>query len=71
MSVCSNDIEITQIIFILFCLEEAMCTHNPCKNGGTCTEIEKGFQCSCARGFRGKTCQGEEHAETEKNEKDL
>ena len=41
----------------LFSSEELQCENEPCENGGTCTEMDKGFVCTCARGFRGKTCQ--------------
>lgn len=39
-------------------LEEAKCGNNPCQNGGSCTELDAEFQCSCAPGYRGKKCQG-------------
>lgn len=35
------------------------CLSTPCKNGGTCTN--KGyntFECECAPGFEGDTCEG-------------
>lgn len=35
-----------------------MCKTNPCQNGGSCTELDSGFQCSCLPGYRGKRCQG-------------
>ncbi|PFX11718.1 Fibropellin-1 [Stylophora pistillata] len=38
-------------------LEEAKCGNNPCQNGGSCTELDAEFQCSCAPGYRGKKCQ--------------
>ena len=47
------------ICFLIYLfLEEAMCKTNPCKNGGSCTELDSGFQCSCLPGYRGKRCQG-------------
>lgn len=34
------------------------CTSNPCANNGTCTTMQKGhYQCTCAPGFSGETCQ--------------
>ena len=39
-------------------LEENKCHPSPCKNGGTCTETEEGFECSCKEGFKGKICEG-------------
>ena len=35
-----------------------MCKNNPCQNGGSCTELDSGFQCSCLPGYRGRKCQG-------------
>ncbi|KAM9319202.1 protein jagged-2 isoform 3-T3 [Pholidichthys leucotaenia] len=32
-------------------------THQPCKNGGTCTNTEPNeYQCKCQEGFRGRNC---------------
>ncbi|KAM4567190.1 uncharacterized protein PAE49_010605 isoform 2-T2 [Odontesthes bonariensis] len=32
-------------------------THQPCKNGGTCTNAEPNeYQCECQEGFRGRNC---------------
>ncbi|KAF7668932.1 hypothetical protein LDENG_00269360 [Lucifuga dentata] len=32
-------------------------THQPCKNGGTCTNTEPNeYQCECQEGFRGRNC---------------
>ena len=36
--------------------EQVSCEPNPCKNFGTCTEIEKGFECTCKKGYTGKYC---------------
>lgn len=31
--------------------------HQPCKNGGTCTNTEPNeYQCECQEGFRGRNC---------------
>lgn len=31
--------------------------HQPCKNGGTCTNTEPDeYQCECQEGFRGRSC---------------
>ena len=32
------------------------CADSPCLNGGTCTSLESGFECSCARGYKGLKC---------------
>ena len=34
------------------------CLSNPCQNGGTCKNIEDGFQCSCTSDYRGTLCEG-------------
>ena len=35
------------------------CMSNPCKNGGTCSNSDAGYVCSCAIGFVGVNCDGE------------
>ncbi|KAJ0022047.1 hypothetical protein NQD34_009537 [Periophthalmus magnuspinnatus] len=38
-------------------------THQPCKNGGTCTNTEPNeYQCECQNGFKGRNCENVEHA---------
>ncbi|XP_030851702.1 uncharacterized protein LOC105442295 [Strongylocentrotus purpuratus] len=37
------------------------CLSNPCHNGGTCSDIDGGFQCFCLEGFKGDYCQTEEN----------
>ena len=37
------------------CLVRQSCS--TCKNGGTCTQVERGVVCSCPRGFSGPSCQ--------------
>ena len=32
------------------------CFNVPCNNGATCTSMGDSFQCTCADGFRGDTC---------------
>ena len=32
------------------------CSPNPCKNGGSCTDLVNGFSCSCVAGYNGDDC---------------
>ena len=32
------------------------CAVNPCLNNGKCINFDNGFQCECADGFNGTTC---------------
>ncbi|XP_034481448.1 cubilin homolog [Drosophila innubila] len=38
-------------------LRKDECTSNPCKNGGTCLDAYKAFQCNCPAGWQGVTCE--------------
>ncbi|XP_043922820.1 delta-like protein 1 [Protopterus annectens] len=33
------------------------CDANPCKNGGSCTDMENSFTCTCPPGFYGRNCE--------------
>lgn len=33
------------------------CAHSPCQNGGICTAIQGGHECSCNEGYYGKNCE--------------
>ena len=38
------------------------CSPNPCKNGGTCTDLVNGFSCSCVAGYTADDCSsGKDH----------
>ena len=38
------------------------CSPNPCKNGGSCTDLVNGFSCSCVAGYTGEDCSnGKDH----------
>ncbi|XP_052796334.1 fibropellin-1-like [Mya arenaria] len=32
------------------------CSMSPCKNGGTCTSLPGGYECTCAAGYQGPKC---------------
>ena len=34
------------------------CYPNPCRNSGTCTALEHGFECTCSIGYKGVHCEG-------------
>ncbi|KAH8370982.1 hypothetical protein KR093_005865, partial [Drosophila rubida] len=38
-------------------LQHDECTSNPCKNGGTCHDAYKSFQCVCPPNWQGVTCE--------------
>ena len=33
------------------------CESAPCLNGGSCTDTDTGFTCTCTKGWRGNTCE--------------
>uniref|UniRef100_A0A3B3DUQ7 EGF-like domain-containing protein n=1 Tax=Oryzias melastigma TaxID=30732 RepID=A0A3B3DUQ7_ORYME len=33
------------------------CDSNPCKNGGSCKDLENGYSCACPQGFYGTNCE--------------
>ena len=49
-----------QISFSILHINE--CSPNPCKNGGSCTDLVNGFSCSCVAGYNGDDCSnGNDH----------
>lgn len=38
-------------------LETNECDSNPCKNGGSCNDLENDYACTCPQGFYGKNCE--------------
>lgn len=47
----------TSDIFVTFSVMRTKCKPNPCLNGGTCTDVNGGFECSCSFGYKGETCE--------------
>ena len=39
------------------CNEPDPCTPDPCLNGGSCDDNDGRYECTCAEGFDGKTCE--------------
>ena len=46
------------MLHVLFLELEEVCPGRVCGNGGTCLVGEENFQCTCAPGYTGGTCQG-------------
>ena len=46
------------VIFMSAGVSKARCTPNPCRNEGTCTAIDKHYECTCAVGYMGRNCEG-------------
>ena len=44
-------------LFFCFSVLQTKCKPNPCLNGGTCTHVSGGFECSCSFGYKGETCE--------------
>ncbi|XP_062241956.1 delta-like protein C [Platichthys flesus] len=38
-------------------IETNECDSNPCKNGGSCKDLESDYSCACPQGFYGKNCE--------------
>ncbi|KAJ8280697.1 hypothetical protein GJAV_G00057890 [Gymnothorax javanicus] len=38
-------------------IETNECDSNPCKNGGSCNDMENDYSCTCPQGFYGKNCE--------------
>ena len=48
------DIRVFRRNFVV--IEINACSPNPCKNGGSCTDLVNGFSCSCVAGYTGEDC---------------
>ena len=59
MSIAGNKNIIIYVLLKLFVffLDFDECASNPCQNGGTCTNKEKAFTCSCLHFFWGTHCE--------------
>ncbi|XP_028998953.1 protein Z, vitamin K-dependent plasma glycoprotein b [Betta splendens] len=45
------------IIFWTTYMDEDQCEPNPCLHGGNCTDLLRGFHCSCVAPYRGSRCE--------------
>ncbi|XP_046564693.1 protein jagged-1b-like, partial [Haliotis rubra] len=45
------------VMFSSQCIASTVCTGDPCKNGGTCSVVGDSFECACAPGWDGDTCE--------------
>ena len=52
----SWQMKVCKIAWCTYIAGEHVCIPNPCENGGTCIAWGEEFTCTCAPGFRGKTC---------------
>ena len=41
-----------------FSAVETQCSPNPCLNVGQCLDVDDGYKCECAHGFKGHHCEG-------------
>ena len=41
----------------LFFIDINECESSPCKNGGTCKNLINDYNCTCASGYLGKSCE--------------
>ena len=48
-------------VTFLFTEVPKACDSNPCLNGGTCDETDRGYTCTCPDGFEGYRCQDCKH----------
>jgi len=45
-------------------LEMNRCQPNPCRNMGTCNEVNGDFECACSPEYMGRDCQGKQRFKT-------
>ncbi|XP_077380672.1 delta-like protein A isoform X2 [Festucalex cinctus] len=38
-------------------IQVSECAGNPCRNGGSCTDLESSYRCECPHGFYGNNCE--------------
>ncbi len=57
-STLKNCLTANSFCLFIFTAADHCAIGNPCKNGGTCINGEKTFECHCLPGFYGKDCGG-------------
>lgn len=50
-----------QLLHVCCHLVSSICSANTCKNGGTCINRIKGYQCQCKEGYTGDHCETGKH----------
>ena len=59
---CTGDKCHNYVYVLCFVVAVNECSPNPCKNGGSCTDLVNGFSCSCVAGYNGDDCSsGKDH----------
>lgn len=54
---------VSQISVFICTLAHSTCEPTPCQNGGTCTVVSHGYECTCSPGFMGTHCERKFHYE--------
>ena len=51
----STTIQSNESIFSILDIDK--CASSPCQNGGTCTNMVNGYNCTCTAGYDGENCE--------------
>ncbi len=63
-----NNKTVNKRCYMLMFTAEHACLSNPCANGGTCKETSQGYECHCAVGWSGPSCEISKMAKTHSEE---